>query len=72
MPSLSTILAAIGATLATVIGIFCFAFTKGKKAKEGEVLKTGVDDALETKKREDARRDDTIDDVVKRLRGDSD
>ena len=67
MLKIKSIIIAIGASILAILSIFIYGFSKGKKEKESEILKEGVKDALETKKREDDRRTDNIDDVIKRV-----
>lgn len=61
---------AITSFVSAVLGVIVFFYGKieGKRAKELEMLNKSVSDALETKKREENRRSDSIDDVVKRMR----
>lgn len=68
MINIKSVLGTIGATIITIISIFFYGKSKGSKEKESEILKTGVNDALETKKKEHDRRNDSIDERVKRMR----
>jgi len=62
------IIASVSAAIFSLAGVFFYGLSKGKREKEYEILKKNAEDALETNKREEARRNDSIDDVVKRMR----
>lgn len=56
------------AALVSIASVFFYGVRKGRKSKESEIIKEGYKDAMATKIREDDRRNDNIDDVVKRMR----
>lgn len=68
MGNIKTIIFSIASSFIAILGIFFYGIKKGKSQKESQIIKKGIDDAIQTKAREDIRRNDDINDVVERMR----